>query len=532
MFRLLFLLLVAGVTAPHADDWGVMATISSTMGVQDNRVCIGEGSRSDIGCPATAPYVNPTTGNVAIGRPVAYAETKLTVSNTNVAVEVALDGSGVTRGISAYTYAPTAGSHYAVVGTANDMNVANGTSYLIGGISQAFGYTPSGVTNSGYLMGQSTTGFNRSGGDVASIYGQRIQYGHYTVSATGTTANAYGLYIQSYMDAGSITNNYGLMIGNVLGTNQYAIYQMGTDDTNYFGGKVGIGTTSPAAPLHIKGNNIILQHASAVSPSNALTSFVSFRDANNDEVGWVGDGSSSADFMGLYSRSGYVSLGTGTTERVRVDASGNVGVATAVPAARLHVKGGQILASDNDNSASGSFSNNWNRVFLSSNGYIWSTMDASGGSANLYLHRHNTSVGYVQFGYGTSAVGSITTNGTTVSYNTTSDYRLKENVMPMAGALDRVALLKPVSYRFKADVSHTVVDGFIAHEVQQVAPYAVTGTKDAVGKDGTPEYQQLDYAKLTPLLTAAVQELKAENEKLRATVEEQGRAIKALQDKR
>lgn len=168
----------------------------------------------------------------------------------------------------------------------------------------------------------------------------------------------------------------------------------------------------------------------------------------------------------------------------------------------------------------------WNRVFLSPSGYIWSTMDAAAVSANLYLHRHNTTMPYVAFGYGSSQLGSISTNGSVVSYNTTSDYRLKEHVQPLADSLERVVRLKPISYTFRKDPSHTVVEGFLAHEVQQVVPYAVLGKKDAVGKDGKPVYQQLDYAKLTPLLTSAVQQLKADNDNLR----EQLKELKAASD--
>ena len=122
-----------------------------------------------------------------------------------------------------------------------------------------------------------------------------------------------------------------------------------------------------------------------------------------------------------------------------------------------------------------------------------------------------------------------------MTYNTTSDYRLKENVQALTGGLARVDHLKPARFSFKADVSHTIVDGFIAHEVQQVAPYAVTGKKDAVDKNGKPIMQQMDYGKLTPLLTAAIQDLhklvlgvsdditglKAENKALRSHMEAQ-----------
>jgi len=115
---------------------------------------------------------------------------------------------------------------------------------------------------------------------------------------------------------------------------------------------------------------------------------------------------------------------------------------------------------------------------------------------------------YIGFGYNGSGIGSITQNGTSgVSFNTSSDYRLKENVVPMEGALDRVDALKPSRFNFIADADKTV-DGFLAHEVQAIVPEAVTGEKDAVDEEGNPIYQGIDQSKIVPLLVGAIQELK------------------------
>jgi len=103
-------------------------------------------------------------------------------------------------------------------------------------------------------------------------------------------------------------------------------------------------------------------------------------------------------------------------------------------------------------------------------------------------------------------VGSIQTSGTSTSYNTSSDYRLKENVDYTFNALDRVVQLKPARFNFIADAD-TTVDGFIAHEVQDIVPEAISGEKDAVNDEGNPEYQGIDQSKLVPLLTKAIQEL-------------------------
>jgi hypothetical protein len=104
-----------------------------------------------------------------------------------------------------------------------------------------------------------------------------------------------------------------------------------------------------------------------------------------------------------------------------------------------------------------------------------------------------------------SNVGSIFYDGSSTSYNTSSDYRLKENVVKIDGALDRLKLLKPVNFNFinRPDIN---VDGFIAHEVQEVIPAAIVGVKDELDKDGKPKYQGIDHSKIVPLLTAALQE--------------------------
>jgi hypothetical protein len=142
----------------------------------------------------------------------------------------------------------------------------------------------------------------------------------------------------------------------------------------------------------------------------------------------------------------------------------------------------------------------------------------------------------MQFSYNGSALGSISQHGTSqILFNTSSDYRLKENVVPMTGSIDRVKALKPSQFNFITDADKTV-DGFLAHEAQAVVPECATGTKDAMrdeeyevtaaveevrdeddnitteaveavmGTRSVPDMQGIDQAKLVPLLTAALQE--------------------------
>jgi hypothetical protein len=134
-----------------------------------------------------------------------------------------------------------------------------------------------------------------------------------------------------------------------------------------------------------------------------------------------------------------------------------------------------------------------------------------------------------------SQIGSITNNGgTATAYNTSSDYRLKENVTAVTDGITRLQQLKPSRFNFIADPDKTV-DGFLAHEVQTIVPEAITGEKDAVDEDGNPEYQGIDQSKLVPLLTAALQEAIGRIETLEGmvavnniTIDEQQHQLSAL----
>lgn len=136
----------------------------------------------------------------------------------------------------------------------------------------------------------------------------------------------------------------------------------------------------------------------------------------------------------------------------------------------------------------------------------------------LVLNRHTSTGTIVGIRYSTNNVGSITVTASSTSYNTSSDYRLKENVVALTGAKTRLNSLNVKRFNFTIDPSVTV-DGFLAHEVAPIVPEAISGTKDEVDSDGNPVYQGIDQAKLVPLLTAALQEAFAEIAALTARVE-------------
>jgi hypothetical protein len=188
-----------------------------------------------------------------------------------------------------------------------------------------------------------------------------------------------------------------------------------------------------------------------------------------------------------------LAFNTNNTERMRILSGGNVGI-------------GKTTAGENAASGNGfGFSSATTDPY-----FTIVNANASGGNACAYLNRR-TSGQLIAFltndGTTDTNVGSISHNGTNTAYNTSSDYRLKENIAPMTGALAKVSALKPCTYTWKSTGANG--QGFIAHELQEVFSDAVTGEKDALDKDGNIAPQGIDTSYLVATLTAGIQEQQA-----------------------
>ena len=255
---------------------------------------------------------------------------------------------------------------------------------------------------------------------------------------------------------------------------------------------VGIGTTSPTNKLTV---------------SATAGTIAKFTDGTTPAQVYCGGGyfgffdGSGANGYGGYTASNYIYLQTNSTERMRIDSSGNVLInATAqIAGEKLNVTAGGSTI----NTAYFNFTTTDDRGNV-----VCKHARATGGTTGQQIAFLNAS--------GTN-VGAVNSTASATSYATSSDYRLKENVVPMIGALDKVIQLKPVTYTWKLDGSDG--QGFIAHELQEIVPDCVIGEKDAIDEEGNPKYQGIDTSFLVATLTAAIQEQQTIINDLKARIE-------------
>ena len=269
-----------------------------------------------------------------------------------------------------------------------------------------------------------------------------------------------------------IGNTVASTINSANGTGNLVVGSgSGTEGITIYSGTTGEGT---------------LQFADGTSGSAAYIGQINYNHSSND-----------------------MSFTSGGTERMRLLGTGSVGIGTTSPSTSYRL------------SAVGTTSGAVVGAFIET------TSTNSSHEASI-IKRPNNGV-LIQF-LGSGQVGSITTDGSSTTYGTSSDYRLKENVVDLTNATERLKQLKPARFNFIADADK-IVDGFLAHEVSSIVPEAISGTKDAVqvwengenlpegvsvgdnklDENGNtiPKYQNIDQSKLVPLLVKTIQELEA-----------------------
>jgi len=434
------------------------------------------------------------------------------------------------------------------------------------------------------------------GSATASIPLSQLDSNFATTITLGNTAVQLGNTITTLTGVTNVASSGALTLGS--NGNTTAIYV----DTSQ---NVGVSTTSPADKLDVtrvsssnSTGGLSLTNSDASGYGSAVTWRLKLDSVNVVNAGriYVEAGSATASYMAFQT-----TVGSTLAERMRIDTSGNVGVGSTSPnlggltraltintPAAGNYSGYELanagtltfrIATNNANAFCGTQTaiplifdtNGTERMRIASTGQVLidRTTNTNNGKLEIYGDSDgsfnpltviqgaagSTSRNSIVF-YRVSAsatVGTIQTTNTATTYNTSSDYRLKENIAPMTGALAKVAQLKPVTYKWKVDGSDG--EGFIAHELAEVCPNAVSGEKDAtreqeyevtpavkdeegnittpavMGTRTVPEYQGIDTSFLVATLTAAIQELKAINDTQAKTINALTARIVALEAK-
>jgi len=337
------------------------------------------------------------------------------------------------------------------------------------------------------------------GGAVAATERMRIDSsGHIYQGTVGEAANKY------YYFQNSTTADAGLVFKDNASTNSgYLTYNHGLDAMKFgvngsermritSGGEIGIGTTNPQTDLHIAQsvNNtptiLRLENADQTIETNQEVNTIQFytNDTSTAGTGITSKISQVAENAGNEYAMAFYTYNSGDllTERMRIDNGGSIH--------QNYISG---LAGTSD---------------------YGFTIAKQIGYSQVYFRADTTSTRYIQRFYNDNSgtlqnVGNIIMSGSSTSYATSSDYRLKEDLQNFAG-LDIVSKIPVYDFKWKTDKSRSY--GVMAHELQEVLPQAVVGGKDA------EEMQGVDYSKIVPLLVKSIQELKAEIETLKTQI--------------
>ena len=282
-------------------------------------------------------------------------------------------------------------------------------------------------------------------------------------------------------------------------------------------GDVGIGEKAPLTKLHVSdvvGGTVDILTLHADSDGGGSNNGIA-------SIKLMGNSSHAAFIKGGHTLSGKTILtfftdDYGSTydplERVRIQSSGEISIGTT----SKNLQGG---------GASDFYVNIQSNTGSNHNGIIVAGVASGHGAFTTKPSADHTYLAGFFMNSSGSEIGNITCISNAVGFNSTSDYRLKENVTSISDGISRLKQLIPRRFNWISDETNTLQDGFLAHEVSSIVPESINGEKDAVAtvsdgirKKGDPIYQSMDYAKITPLLTAALQEAIAKIETLETKV--------------
>jgi hypothetical protein len=359
--------------------------------------------------------------------------------------------------------------------------------------------------------------------------------GMYTIVRGANETSNESIYLGLETSASASGNTNEIVIGNWAQGNGSNSVTLGNSSItkSVLRGKVGIGTTSPTTALHIENSNSM----SGDPGSNGVPSIYLYNSSNSSTTAHsimalrsAGSGGGnpylSYDINGV---TGY-SIGIDNSDADKLKFQSNwdfnnsdipvmtfttddkAGIGTASPSYKLDVNSSDVTTVR----ISSTTTDNNGLLVLNANSSDVNAWNA-GNHEFIYFQKQGTNIGSVK------NVGS-----NAVTYNTSSDYRLKEDFQNFSG-LNLVSKMKVYDHAWKSDKSRMY--GFKAHELQSVVPYLVSGKKDEVGSDGKPVYQMVDYSKLTPVLVKALQEQQEEIDSLKKKQADLEARLLRLEDK-
>jgi len=520
--------------------------------------------------------IGNTTGNT-LAKATLTAGTGVTITNGTGSITVAainngtvtsVGGTGTVNGISLSGTVTSSGNltlggaltgvnlTTQVTGTLPVANGGTGITSLGAGVATFLG-TPSSANLAAAVTDETGTG--------ALVFG---------TSPTLTTPNL------GTPSAATLTNATGLpIVAGTTGT--LSVVRGGTGASNATDARTNLGVTASGADTTyaFRANNLSDLASAITSRTNLGLGSIATQNANNVTITGgsisgitdlaVADGGTGASTLTGYVKGAGTSpltasatipntditgLGTIATQNANAAAitggsvnGTTVGASTASTGSftTLSVSGPSTLAAVNSGAlaVTGAISTSTYATFNGATRNFSGAVSSKSATSYTYeSERTGTgSEGHFVISNANGVVGSIFTNGSSTLYNTSSDYRLKEDWQPMTGATERVKALKPVNFAWKVGGSR--VDGFLAHEAQEVVPECATGEKDAMrteeyevtptvldddgnitteavmGEREVPNYQGIDQSKLVPLLTAALQEALAKIDSLTARIE-------------
>jgi hypothetical protein len=479
-------------------------------------------------------------------------------SGTQIQVEGTTDSAGI-------KFKPTTGNEYELqVNTASSFFVYDRTNSAYRLVINSSGNVGLGTSTPQDFLQSPNARFTpfAAGGSSGSTFDNGVRI----LSGDGGAGNRPSIQINGNGSSALNAKSFSTYYNNGSTESLYFTYQGGA----YFGGSVGIGVT-PVEKLHVAGNiyaaggDVYIDGTNMLSTPNVqpLRFGISLSEKarlTSDGKFLVGTSSARSNFSGTDTPQFQVEGNSFNTSTISVVAAQSAGggnielgstggttvgstgtVSTNGYLGSIHFLGGNgtnllkaaaiecqvdgtvsgggaadmpgrlvfSTTSDNASSPTERFKIDRNGSLRSSNvtgTNLVCVNDGASGTAVIYFQTSSVEL------------GKISTNGSNaVTYATSSDYRLKENIIPLENAVARLRQLKPSRFNFLNTPGQTV-DGFIAHEAQAVVPECATGVKDEVDADGNPVYQGIDQSKLVPLLTAALQEALAEIESLKARV--------------